>query len=172
LDGLISVLQIPIYDLILKSINLNWEGEMKNNYLTIVTLVLVLTLLVCGCASKAVVTTEKTTSWTWQPTPGGVIPGAQWAYFPLEGANVETGRTLSLTWSANSNMDCYIFTNTQYDAFTQSGTPGTYIAHGTDSQGTISTNTLQSGTYYAVLVNAATDFGVEVKLYQATLTEQ
>jgi hypothetical protein len=31
---------------------------------------------------------------------------------------------------------------------------------------------LQSGTYYAVLVNAATDFGVEVKLYQATLTEQ
>jgi hypothetical protein len=145
---------------------------MNKIYLTISIVLLALILLVSSCSSKPV-TTQKSTTWTWQPTPGGVIPGAQWAFFPAGGANVEAGHTLNLSWSANSNMDCYIFTQTQYNGFMQSGTPNAWVAHGTNSQGTISTNPLQnSDTYYAVLINATTDFGVEVKLFQATLTEQ
>ncbi len=146
---------------------------MRKTYSAIAFVVLALILLICGCSSKSAVTSPKGTTWTWPPTPGGVIPGAQWALFPSEGAAVEAGRSLTLTWSASGNMDCYIFTKNQYNDFIQSGQPNSYVAHGTNSQGTITTNTFEnSDTYYAVLVNATTDFGVELKLYQATLTER
>ena len=148
------------------------EGKMKKIYSTIALMLLVLILSVYGCTSKSI-TSPTNMTWTWEPTPGNIIPGAQWAYLPLKGADVAAGRTLSLTWSANSSMDCYILTETQYTDFVQSGTPATWMAHGTSSQGTISTGTLQnSDKYYGVLINNTNSFGVQVKLDKATMTEQ
>jgi hypothetical protein len=47
------------------------------------------------------------------------------------------------------------------------------MAHGTNSQGTISTGILQNNDkYYGVLINNTNSFGVQVKLDKATLTEQ
>ena len=140
---------------------------------TIMLVFLGLMLPLFGCSPKGAVTPGTNVTWTWEATPGNIIPGAQWAYLPLKGADVEAGRTLSLTWSANTSMDCYIFTETQYNDFIQSGIPKTWMAHGADSQGTITTDVLQnSGKYFGVLINNTTSFGVQVKLNQATLTEQ
>jgi 4-amino-4-deoxy-L-arabinose transferase-like glycosyltransferase len=157
---------------------------MKKVYLIIAMILVVATLSVYGCSTTTTrylttsptttITTTSTTqqpptTWAWQPSPGNIINGGQWAYFPLNGAYVSSGRTLSLSWSADDNVECFIFTENQYNNFSQPHVEVTYQAHGTGSSGTISTNVVNSDSYYAV-IRIEQMGGPSFKLYQATLT--
>jgi hypothetical protein len=127
------------------------------------------TVLPTTTKSSSTTQSPAPTTWTWQPSPGNIVNSGKWAYFPLNGAYVLSGRTLSLSWSADENVECFIFTENQYSNFSQPHVEVTYQAHGTGSNGTISTNVMNSDSYYAV-IRIAQALGPSFKLYQATLT--
>lgn len=118
--------------------------------------------------------TPTTTSrqWTWVPSSGNIVTGGAYAYVPLNGTYIQAGRTLILSWSADGNVEGFIFTGNQYNNFKQQlGVASAWIAHGSGVNGAISAYIQDSDTYYAVVRNTFT-LGPSVKLYQAVLTEQ
>ena len=101
------------------------------------------------------------------PTDAMVLPSTS------SGVNVQAGRTLSLSWSADGSLNCYIVTANQYNNFVNSNRINiSYFQKGVGNQGSISYTVQNSDTYLAVLVNNADPlFGGSVEVYQATLTE-
>ena len=101
------------------------------------------------------------------PTDAMVLPSTS------SGVNVQAGRTLSLSWSADGSLNCYIVTANQYNNFVNSNRINiSYFQKGVANQGSISYTVQNSDTYLAVLVNNADPlFGGSVEVYQATLTE-
>jgi uncharacterized repeat protein (TIGR02543 family) len=108
-------------------------------------------------------------SWT---VSNHVINGGYWTELPSNGVYVQAGRTLNLSWSADSNLTCFIFTVTQYNNFKPLGIVSAYMARGSGSQGSITATIQNCDTYYAIIYNNTTAFGPSIKLYQAVLTEQ
>lgn len=115
--------------------------------------------------------TSTSRQWYWVPSPGNIVSGGTYAYFPLNGAYVAASRTLSLSWSADASLDCFILTQNQYNNFKSNlGIVSSSIASGSGASGTIIANIQNSDTYYAVLINISVF--ESVKLYQAVLTEE
>jgi hypothetical protein len=108
------------------------------------------------------------TQWAWQPSPGNLVNGGSYAYFPLNGAYVSSGKTLTLSWSADGNMDAFILTSNQYNNFKPFSVASTWMTSGNGPNGTISVYIQNGDTYYAIVRN--TFIGSPVKLYQAVLT--
>ena len=110
-----------------------------------------------------------------QSSPNQVINPADAMVLPStsSGVNVQAGRTLSLSWSADGSLNCYIVTANQYTNFVNSNRINiSYFQKGVGNQGLISYTVQNSDTYLAVLVNNADPlFGGSVEVYQATLTE-
>jgi hypothetical protein len=116
--------------------------------------------------------TTTSRQWAWVPSPGNIVTGGSYAYFPLNGAYVEAGRTLSLSWQADGNLECFILTENQYNNFKSNlGIVSARMAYGSGMNGAISAYIQNSDRYYAVIRNTFT-LGPSVKLYQAVLTEQ
>ena len=110
-------------------------------------------------------TTASTQTWTAGPVN---IDYGNWQTMGSGGISIQGGKTLTLTWSADGNLDCFIFTENQYNNFKPIGLLSGYLQHGAGSQGTITVTLQNSDTYYVIVRNQTT-FGL-VKLYQATLT--
>lgn len=116
-------------------------------------------------------TTSNSQQWTWVPSPGNIVAGGTAAYFPLNGAYVTAGRTLSLSWSADGSLNCFILTQNQYNNFKSNfGLVSSSMASGSGASGTIIANIQNTDWYYAVLYN--TSVFESVKLYQAVLNEE
>lgn len=90
---------------------------------------------------------------------------------PSNGAYVQAGSTLSLSWSADGSLECFILTANQFSNFKPYGIVSEREAYGAGKSGTISANIQNSDTYYAIIRNTFT-LGSSVKLYQAVLTKQ
>jgi len=157
---------------------------MKKSYLIIPMLLLLVALSVYGCgtttlyqqAPNIVYTPPPANTTIAQSSPNQIINPIDAMVLPStsSGVNVQTGRTLSLSWSADGSLNCYIVTAHQYNNFVQSNRISiAYFQKGVGSQGSISYTVQNSDTYLAVLVNNADPlFGGSVEVYQATLTEQ
>jgi hypothetical protein len=100
-----------------------------------------------------------------------VLSGGYSEYLPANGAYVQAGKTLTLSWSADGNLEGYIFTQTQFNNFKPLGIPSGYQAYSSGSSQTIYATITNSDTYYGVVTNRVM-FASPVKLYQATFTEQ
>ena len=116
-------------------------------------------------------TTAPPTTWSWVPSPGNILNGGSYAYFPLNGAYITSGHTLSLSWQADGSLDCFILTQNQYNNFKPLSIASAWEGHQSGSSGTITAYIQNSDTYYAILRNTFT-FGSSVKLYQAVLTSR
>ena len=80
---------------------------------------------------------------------------------------IEAGKSVTISWSASSNVDVYIFTDTDYNYWLQ----GSYIceASKTSSSGTLSYKVPNTGTYYLVIKNPNTlGFGAAITVSSAT----
>lgn len=126
-----------------------------------------------GCTKTVYTSSPQATSsptvWNWNPSPNNIVAGGSYAYFPANGAFVSSGKTLSLSWSADDNVECFIFTENQYNNFKQPHVTVTYQSHGMGIDGTINMNVMNSDSYYAV-IRSAQVLGSSFKLYRATLT--
>ncbi len=110
--------------------------------------------------------------WEWQPSPGHILEGGSWAYFPAGGAYVEAGHTLTLHWSSDSPLDGFILTANQFDNMDKHlGVVSAYLAKGSGTNKTIVAHVQNSDKYYAVVRNLSV-LAPSVKLYEATLTEE
>lgn len=157
---------------------LRWQ---KSYSFFIILILLVACLILLGCGPPPTTTSSYTPSpttptatgrqWTWVPSPGNTVTSGSYAYFPLNGAYVHAGRTLSLSWSADGNLESFVFTENQYSNFKRLLYASAWIAHGSGTNGTVSAYIQNGDTYYAVVRNTFT-LGPSVKLYQAVLTEQ
>lgn len=107
------------------------------------------------------------TATIWTANPNQTIPYGNWSA-PAIGVSVPSGHTLSLNWSADGNIDSFIFTETQYKNFQPMGLLSGYMAHGAGSQGNITASVQNGDTFYAVVRNQSA-LG-SIKLYQASLS--
>ena len=167
---------------------------MKKTYLTIAMLLVLVALSVYGCGSTTTIIQQAPTTvytpptttttiqtftqppssntWTW-PSPGNIMNGGTYAYFPLNGAYIQINgtKTLTMSWSADGGLDCFILTENQFNNFKNDifGIVSAWLATGSGSSGTITAVVQNTDTYYVVLRNTFS-LGSPVKLYQATLT--
>ena len=121
--------------------------------------------------SAPIVTTNPGTNYTWS-IPGSVLNGGYSDYFPLNGAYIQVNgtQTLTMSWSADGGLDCFILTENQFNNFKNDlfGIVSAWVASGSGSSGTLTAVIQNTDTYYVVLRNTFA-FGLSVKIYQATL---
>jgi len=92
---------------------------------------------------------------------------------PSDGVRVKGGHTITLTWSADTELECHILSASQYNQYVtfresgkKSNTSSVQLKNGT-----ITLNVTSDDTFYGVLINTATA-GPSVQVHQATLTER
>jgi len=95
-----------------------------------------------------------------------ILSGGHHVPLPSNGISIDSGKTFQLSWSADGNLDAYIFTQTQFNYWKQWGIPSNYEAYSHGKNGLISANIQHSDKYYAVVSNTPI-LGPSVKLYQA-----
>jgi len=124
-------------------------------------------------ANNAVEANSNTTkgSWEWQPSPGNIVNGGAYAYFPGNGAYIESGSTVSLEWSADGNMEAFILTQNQFNNFKSGSISISYLSHGSGSNGNTSASISNSDRYFGVVRNGLLT-NPSRKLYHATLTSR
>jgi hypothetical protein len=123
-------------------------------------------------APVVVQSTSAAHTWNWVPSPGNIVNGGQYAYFPAGGVYVQSGRILRLEWSADGNMETFILTENQYNNFkNQLSVATNWMAKGSGSSGTIEASVQNSDRYYGIVRNTFS-LGSPVKLYGASLIEQ
>jgi hypothetical protein len=78
-----------------------------------------------------------------------------------------------LTWTANGNLQCVIFSSKEYEQYKSFRQSGKQSGAGSAqySQGTVTKYVQSDDTFYAVLINNA-PAGTSVNVSQATLREQ
>jgi hypothetical protein len=161
---------------------------MKKIYSIIAIILVIITISVCGCSSTTTIIQQPTNSvnvpssnsspiysqqaviTTITEPSNQVINAQSFEQFPSMGLYVQAGRTLTLSVSADGELDCFIFTANQFSNWENSGYSGTYTKYGLFSIGGIQVTVQNSDTYYAVLFNNAPVNTVEV--YKATLAEK
>ena len=169
---------------------------MKNSAILLSTLAIVLAiglgLTGCVATSPATITQTQTTTpvtpttsptitITLPPTtvataqPNQIISPGTYLTFPSNGAYIQVNgtKTLTMSWSADGGLDCFILTETQYSNFKNSfaGYVSASMASGSGSSRTITAVVQNTDTYYVVVRNTFA-LGSPIKLYQATLTVQ
>jgi hypothetical protein len=110
---------------------------------------------------------------TLASTRDQTISGGNTLELPAGGIAVKAEHSLTLTWTADGNLQCVILSSKEYEqykSFRQSGKEsGTASAQ--YSQGTITKYVQSDDVFYGVLINNAAE-GTSVHLSQATLKEQ
>jgi hypothetical protein len=170
------------------------EGVMKLNNRTVSTLIPVALLIIfslAGCTKTVYVPYTNngddytppppTTSVIYTPPPSStpitltansaIIGGGGWT--TIGSLYAAPSKTLTLTWSADGSLDCFILTQNQYNNFVNSGIGyvSSYLAYKAGSSNSISAYIQNGDNYYAVLRGSPL-FGPSVNLYHATLVEQ
>ena len=80
---------------------------------------------------------------------------------------ITAGKTITISWSANGNVDVIIFTDTQYTNWLLGGTACEAIKN--DSSGPLSYTTSNTDTYYLVVKNPGMlGFDAAITVYSAT----
>jgi len=143
---------------------------MKKVYLAIVIILAIIALSIYGCSSILPTTT---TLWSVQ---NQVFKPETYDTAPPNGTYVQSGKTLTFSWSADGELVGYIFTSNQYNNWKNNllGLPSSYEGYNSGSTGSITVTTQNSDTYCAVLFNNALGIlgsGPNVEVYQAALTE-
>jgi|GEM_PF-6221052 len=64
---------------------------------------------------------------------------------------IQAGSIVSISWNADTNVDIYILTETQYPYFHTYGTPVEYIGHQSNQSGFMTCHIANTGTYYLVI---------------------
>jgi hypothetical protein len=100
-----------------------------------------------------------------------VISGGQFIVFPTSGTYVKAGHTLSLSWAADGNLECFILTENQHNNFKRLGIASAWMAYGQGTGGGINAYIQNDDTYYGIVRNTFT-LGSSVKVYQAVLIQQ
>ncbi len=109
---------------------------------------------------------------TWAASTDNLIKGGYYRYFPSSGAVVEASKTLTLSWSADGALHCYILTENQFNNFQSNGMiVGSRIAYRSGSSGSISAYINNTDRYYAVIYHNFA-LGYPIKLYSAELVEK
>jgi hypothetical protein len=173
------------------------DVKMKKIYLTTACILVLTIISVYGCSPTKTVYVPAPTSERIPPTistiptiptptysppasttfpvPSNLVIRAQsFESLQANGLYVQAGKTLTLSWSADGNLDGFIFTANQFSNWKNSAYSGNYTSHGYGSQQTIQVTIQNSDTYYAVLLNNAFSVlgsGPTVEVYQATLIE-
>ena len=95
------------------------------------------------------------------------LSGGHWLVYG--GQYVQAGKTLKLSWSADGEVDGYIFTESQYNSYRPMGIASRYEVHSSGRTGSISTKVKYGDIYYAIVDNG-TWFSSSKKIYEAKLT--
>jgi len=109
-------------------------------------------------------------TWGWQGSADNSLNGGQVVYFPAGGALVESGRTLTLTWSSNGNVEAFILTSDEFDHSLTGQAVSGFAAHGQGQNGSISVYAQNPDSYFAVVRNMYPQ--ASVTLFQAQMTER
>jgi hypothetical protein len=109
-------------------------------------------------------------TWGWQGSADNVLNGGQVVYFPTGGALTQSGRTLTLTWSANGNVEAFILTSGQFDDSLTGQVISASAAHGQGQNGSISVYAQNADTFFAVVRNMYPQ--ASVTLFQAQMAER
>jgi len=132
--------------------------------LLLVVSVLLISLSGCGQSDHPTQNNNSTPPPPYNPPPRSqilysvnnlIISGGHWVTLPSDGAFVQAGSTLSLSWSADGYLDVYIFTENQYNNFKRGAFVLYWEAHKRGSSGTISANIENGDTYYGVVRNGS-----------------
>ncbi len=101
------------------------------------------------------------------------ISGGTTLELPSGGVPVKAGHSLTLTWTANGNLQCVILSSKEYEQYKNFRQSGKQSGTGSSeySQGTVTKYVSSDDTFYAVIINNASA-GTSVNLSQATLKEQ
>ncbi len=149
----------------------------KGRLLGILTSVVCIVLVSVGCGSSGSGGTGGTggggggaiSETTIATAANQILNGGGYTTLPSAGEYTQVGRTLTLSWSADGNLEGYIFTENQFNNFKPFGIPSAYEAYFQGASGTISWHVQNSDTYYGVVTNRMV-VASSVKLYQAKLT--
>ena len=98
-----------------------------------------------------------------------ILNGGGYTALPSGGEYTQAGKTLTLSWSADGNLEGFIFTENQFNDFKPLGIPSAYEAYSKGASGTISWTIQNGDTYYGVVTNRVV-VASSVKLYEAKLT--
>lgn len=98
---------------------------------------------------------------------GGITSASQ-------GAQLQAGTRIGLSWFANDTVDVFVFNSTEFEAFQSTGMTSPNLAAGANSEGTLRFNPVSSGSYYVVVHNPYGGTNCQaaknVRLYGATGT--
>lgn len=153
---------------------------MSKKIAVIISILLLSSLIIStGCTkpSETVVPVPPSETWDWDPSEGDIVGSEFAAYFPRGGAYTSTGRTLTLSWSAEGNVKVFILSQKQFSDFASgfeagsTKTPSAYEATGTRASGTIKFIVKDTNVYYGLIASAAVG-NSPVKLNWAKLTQQ
>jgi hypothetical protein len=109
-------------------------------------------------------------TWGWQASVDNELKGGQVVFFPSGGARVEAGRSLTLTWSSNGNVEAFILTSGQFGKSLNGQSVSTWAAHGQGQSGSINFYTQDTDSYFAVVRNVYPE--ASIILFQAEMTER
>ena len=109
-------------------------------------------------------------TWGWEGSADNVLQGGQVVYFPAGGALCDPGRTLTLTWSSNGNVEAFILTSAQFGKSVTGQLITTSAAHGQGQSGSITYLVQNTDSYFAIVRNVYPE--ASVTLFQAQMTER
>ena len=138
---------------------------MKKIYLTIAAILGMVILSVCSCSPTT--TSQAPTATLPLTTLPQVLNGGTFLSIPTGGTFIQAGTTLSLYWSADGNLEAYIFTANQFKNFNPKSIPTYYMAHGAGSKEIITAVVQNSDTVYGVVFNKTAS---SVQLYQVVFS--
>jgi hypothetical protein len=99
-------------------------------------------------------------------TPDQILESAGYTYHPY---TIQAGKTINISWSADGDVNVYIFTETRFGNWVGNSATGdgNYVAARTySSSGTLFYTVADTDTYYLVIKNPSGD--QDVKVYSAT----
>lgn len=96
-------------------------------------------------------------------TPSQILGCTEYTYTPK---TIQAGKTISMSWRADGNVNAYIFTETQFGSWKSNFGIGNYAASTSGTSGTLSYIVTNTDKYYFVIKNPLC--GQSVKVYSAT----
>jgi hypothetical protein len=103
-----------------------------------------------------------------------ILPIGSYTTLPSNGIYLQAGQLVTVSWSADGNLDIYLFTETEFDNFKLKPylIPSGYENYFSGKGATFSTYITNNDTYYIVISHGGLSSQSTTKLYQATLTSQ
>jgi hypothetical protein len=101
-----------------------------------------------------------------------ILPIGSYTTLPSNGIYLQAGQLVTVSWSADFDLDIYLFTETEFDNFKPYLIPSGYENYFSGKGATFSTYITNNATYYVVIAHGPESSQSTIKLYQATITSQ